>query len=72
MVPRDVYIEAEVRAARFELELKNTVPRNVLDDLASQVSLISTLSSIPLDEEKAAAQKAKEHEENDLRGQGWE
>ncbi len=72
MVPRDVYIEAEVRAAKFELQLKNTVPRNVLDDLASQVSLISTLSSIPLDEEKTVAQKAKETEEDDLKGQGWE
>ena len=56
MVPRDVYIEAEVRAARYELELKNTVPKNVLDELASQVSLISTLSSIPLEEAKSYPQ----------------
>jgi len=72
MVPRDVYIEAEVRAAKFELELKNTVPRNVLDDLASQVSLISTLSSIPLDEEETTAQKSKEAEEDELHDRGRE
>jgi hypothetical protein len=51
MVPRSIYVEAEVRATKLELELRDMVPRHVLDNLASEVSLISTLSTIPLAKE---------------------
>ncbi|HZW56675.1 MAG TPA: hypothetical protein VFF30_10345 [Nitrososphaerales archaeon] len=47
MVPRDLYIQAEVRAARLESDLRNALPRNLIDSLATDVSIISALAAIP-------------------------
>ena len=49
-VPRDLYLAAELKAARLEAELKIMLPRSVIDDLSSQIALLSTLAGVPVPE----------------------
>ena len=60
MVPRDLYIQAEVRAARLESDLKNALPRNLIDSLATDVSIISALAAIPEPDEATSAPDSQE------------
>jgi hypothetical protein len=61
-VPRELYVEAEKRAARLEAKLENSLPASVFDKLASDISLMIATAEIPLND---AAPKEKENPDGD-------
>ena len=48
MVSKNVYLDAERRVMELQDELKNSVPKKVVEELASEVSLLGLLSEIPM------------------------
>jgi hypothetical protein len=50
MVPRQVYLDAEKRSMELEEIVKNSIPKRVIEDLVSEVSMLGLLSEVPLDE----------------------
>lgn len=47
-VPREIYVASELKAAKLEESLKTTLPKKVLDELASEVTLLGMLAKIPI------------------------
>jgi hypothetical protein len=63
MVPRQVYLDAERRSLELEEMVKNSIPKKVIEDLASEVSLLGMLSEVPL--EKVTETKEKTEVQHD-------
>lgn len=49
MVSKNVYLDAERRVMELQDELKNSLPKKVVEELASEVSLLGLLSEIPME-----------------------
>ncbi len=49
MVPKQAYLDAERRAIELEGLVRDSVPKKLIDDLASEVSLLGVLSEVPLE-----------------------
>ncbi len=49
MVPKQVYLDAERRSLELEEMVKNSIPKKVIEDLASEVSMLGVLSEVPLE-----------------------
>jgi hypothetical protein len=49
MVPKKVYLDAERKIMELEDTIRNSVPEKVMDDIASEVSLLGLLSEIPME-----------------------
>ncbi|MDG6904337.1 MAG: hypothetical protein JRN20_00970 [Nitrososphaerota archaeon] len=49
MVPRQVYLDAERRCLALEEMVKNSIPKKVIEDLASEISMLGVLSEVPLE-----------------------
>jgi len=47
MVPRDVYVASEKRVLELEDHLRRSVPFNVIDELANEVSFMSIVAEVP-------------------------
>jgi hypothetical protein len=47
MVPREVYVAAERRALQLEDNLRHSVPSDVIEDLADEVSLLNIAVEVP-------------------------
>lgn len=47
MVPREVYLAAERRAMELEDNLRHSVPSDIIDELASEVSLMTVSAEVP-------------------------
>lgn len=58
MVPKQLYLDAERRAMSLEEMVKNSIPKKVIEDLASEVSMLGVLSQVPL--EKVVETKEKQ------------
>ncbi|HVB12208.1 MAG TPA: hypothetical protein VNE86_03680 [Nitrososphaerales archaeon] len=48
MVPKEIYLDAERRTMELESTIKNSTPNKVIEDLASEISLLGLLSEVPL------------------------
>ncbi len=48
MVPKQIYLDAEKRSLELQDMVKNSIPRKVIEDLASEVSMLGVLSEVPL------------------------
>jgi len=48
MVPKQIYFDAERRAIELESTIKNSIPNKMIEDLASEISLLGLLSEVPL------------------------
>ena len=62
MVPKQVYLDAERRSLELEEMVKNSIPKKVIEDLASEVSLLGVLSQVPM--EKVAETREVEKTED--------
>ncbi len=52
-VPRDLYLAAEVKATKLEEGLREMVPRKILDEIATEITMLTMLAKIPIgDSEK--------------------
>jgi hypothetical protein len=48
MVPKKVYLDTERKVMELEDAIKNSIPKKVVEELASEVSLLGLLSEIPM------------------------
>lgn len=58
MVPREVYLEAERRCLALEEMVKNSIPKKVIEDLASEISMLGVLSEVPLEKREETKEEA--------------
>lgn len=49
-VPRELYLTSELKVARLEENLKESLPKKVLDDLSAEVTLLAMLANIPMEQ----------------------
>jgi hypothetical protein len=54
MVSKQTYLDAERRAMELEDQIKNLIPKKVIEDLASEISLLGLLSEVPLTKNEKA------------------
>ena len=47
MVPREIYMTSERRILELEDNLRHSVPFNVIDEIANEVSYVSILAEVP-------------------------
>jgi ribosomal protein L17 len=59
MVPKQAYLEAERRSMALEEMVKNSIPKKVIEDLASEVSMLGMLSEVPLEKTTEVKEKSE-------------
>jgi hypothetical protein len=60
MVPKKVYLDAERKIMELEDAIRNSVPKKVMDDIASEVSLLGLLSEIPMEKGQEEEQQQQQ------------
>jgi hypothetical protein len=60
MVPKKVYLDAERKIMELEDTIRNSVPKKVMDDIASEVSLLGLLSEIPMEKGQEEEQQQQQ------------